>query len=110
MLFGCVAVAVLPTSNARSQSQDQSSGSAQLSPTTKPDSPAQAVAPVTVVGSRPLYQRYIDRKSYSLSSDPTVNTESLGDALRKLPSVDVDPTGNVSIRGDRDVTVLVERL
>lgn len=108
MLFGCVAVAVLPTSNARSQSQDQSSGSAQLSPTTKPDSPAQAVAPVTVVGSRPLYQRYIDRKSYSLSSDPTVNTESLGDALRKLPSVDVDPTGNVSIRGDRDVTVLVD--
>ena len=63
---------------------------------------------VTVQVARPEVQRQIDRKSYSLANDQQAATGSLADVLRNLPSVDVDPQGQVSIRGDANVTILVD--
>ncbi len=50
----------------------------------------------------------IDSTSYSLANDLQAKTGSLADALRNIPSVDVDPQGNVSLRGDANVTILVD--
>ncbi|WP_262423443.1 TonB-dependent receptor plug domain-containing protein [Brevundimonas denitrificans] len=50
----------------------------------------------------------IDSTSYSLANDLQATTGSLADALRNIPSVDVDPQGGVSLRGDSNVTILVD--
>jgi outer membrane receptor protein involved in Fe transport len=50
----------------------------------------------------------IDSVSYSLADDLQARTGTLADALRNVPSVDVDPQGNVSLRGDSNVTILVD--
>jgi outer membrane receptor protein involved in Fe transport len=50
----------------------------------------------------------IDSTSYSLANDLQAATGSLADALRNIPSVDVDPEGGVSLRGDSNVTILVD--
>lgn len=50
----------------------------------------------------------IDSTSYSLANDLQAKTGTLADALRNVPSVDVDPQGNVSLRGDGNVTILVD--
>ncbi|MBO9543657.1 outer membrane beta-barrel family protein [Caulobacter sp.] len=53
-------------------------------------------------------QTRIDRRSYSLSDDLQAKTGSIGDALGNLPSVEVDPDGKLSLRGDANVTILVD--
>jgi outer membrane receptor protein involved in Fe transport len=46
--------------------------------------------------------------SYSLANDLQAQTGTLAEALRNIPSVEVDPDGNVSLRGDSNVTILVD--
>jgi len=79
----------------------------------QPASAAQGAPPdpqttVTVVAATPAYRETIDRRSYSLADDLQKATGSLSDVLRKVPSLQVDPDGNVSLRGDPDVTILVD--
>lgn len=50
----------------------------------------------------------IDRRAYSLSGDLQATTGSIGDALGNLPSVEVDAQGNLALRGDPNVTILVD--
>ncbi|RYF93657.1 MAG: TonB-dependent receptor [Caulobacteraceae bacterium] len=67
------------------------------------------VGDVVVSGGRQSDVRTsIDSTSYSLSEDLQARTGTLADALRNIPSVDVDPEGNVSLRGDSNVTILVD--
>lgn len=46
--------------------------------------------------------------SYSLANDLQAQSGTLAEALRNIPSVEVDPDGNVSLRGDANVTILVD--
>jgi outer membrane receptor protein involved in Fe transport len=67
------------------------------------------VETLTVTGGRPdVDTSQIDRKSYSMGKDLQAQTGSIADALRNLPSVDVDVQGNLSLRGDPNVTILVD--
>lgn len=50
----------------------------------------------------------IDRRSYDLSKDLQAQTGSIADALRNIPSVQVDVQGNVSLRGDPSVTIMID--
>lgn len=50
----------------------------------------------------------IDSISYSVAEDLQTAAGTLADALRNIPSVEVDPDGNVSLRGDPGVTILVD--
>jgi outer membrane receptor protein involved in Fe transport len=59
----------------------------------------QAAAPVQVS---------IDRKSYSVAGDLQAQGGAITDVLRNLPSVEVDVQGNVSLRGDPNVTILLD--
>jgi outer membrane receptor protein involved in Fe transport len=66
------------------------------------------VETITVTGSSPDVQRAIDRQSYTLGKDLAATTGSISDALRNLPAVEVDPQGTLSLRGDPNVTILVD--
>ncbi len=73
------------------------------------EAPAEAqVEEVNVTGRRSDVRTSIDSISYSLANDLQAASGSLADALRNVPSVDVDPQGNVSLRGDGNVTILVD--
>src|SRR5690606_34949867 len=62
-----------------------------------------------VVNAQPSEVRTsIDSISYSLANDLQATTGTLAEALRNVPSVEVDPDGNVSLRGDANVTILVD--
>jgi len=67
-----------------------------------------AVGDVEVVAKADAVRTSIDSVSYSLANDLQATTGSLADALRNVPSVDVDPQGAVSLRGDPNVTILVD--
>ena len=73
----------------------------------KPAAPS-TVGEITVTGTPPPVRVDIDRKSYSVAGDLQATSGSIGDALRNIPSVDVDVSGNVSLRGDANVTIMID--
>jgi outer membrane receptor protein involved in Fe transport len=66
------------------------------------------VEAITVTGAAPDTQTSLDKRSFTLGKDLQATTGSIADALRNLPSVDVDVQGNLSLRGDPNVTILVD--
>ena len=59
-------------------------------------------------GERPLYRLELDKRVYDMQRDPTIKGASLSDALNNVPSVEVDPDGAVSLRGNASVRVLID--
>jgi len=77
------------------------------------EEPSPAPAPPTVetivVTSEKLpVETLIDRKVYSVASDVQSTFGTLSDILNVIPSVDVDPDGIVSLRGDSNVLILID--
>lgn len=66
------------------------------------------VEDVVVQGRTTDVRTSIDSVSYSLADDLQAATGTLAEALRNIPSVEVDPDGNVSLRGDAGVTILID--
>ena len=75
---------------------------------TNPPAQKPKANPIVVTGTRRLYDSGIDRRTYNVGSDVQAATGSIGDVLRNIPSVDLDLQGNVSLRGDPHVTILVD--
>jgi outer membrane receptor protein involved in Fe transport len=78
---------------------------------TKPAKPGggKTVDAITVTGaSQSGYRSSIDRRSYGVANDLATTTGSISDALKNVPSVEVDVQGNVSLRGDSNVTIMVD--
>lgn len=63
---------------------------------------------IVVTGERAAAQTSIDRRTYSVTHDLQSGSGSVADILRNLPSVDVDAQGNVSLRGDQNVQILID--
>jgi outer membrane receptor protein involved in Fe transport len=63
---------------------------------------------VVVTGAGQGIETSIDRRSYSVTADLQAAAGSIGDALRNLPSVAVDVQGEISLRGDRNVTIMID--
>lgn len=80
---------------------------AKPAPTAEKDKPA-AVEGIVVTAETREVKASIDAVSYSLDKDLQATTGTLADALRNVPSVEVDPNGNVSLRGDASVTILID--
>lgn len=75
----------------------------------KPAPPTpKTVQEVVINGGVPDTQSSIDKHSFTLGKDLLATTGSIGDALRNVPSVEVDLQGNLSLRGDPNVTILVD--
>ncbi|HEY3950690.1 TonB-dependent receptor domain-containing protein [Phenylobacterium sp.] len=63
---------------------------------------------VTVNGKTPDLEVSIDRRSYSILNDLQGQAGSISDALRNIPSIQIDMSGGVSLRGDSHVVVLID--
>ncbi|RAV30388.1 TonB-dependent receptor domain-containing protein [Sinomicrobium soli] len=62
---------------------------------------------VEVVGQRTTVELRMDKKIYNVGQDLTARGGSVSDVLDNVPSVMVDVEGNVSLRGNDDVRILI---
>ena len=67
-----------------------------------------ALDTIIVQGEKLNVESKIDRKIYSVTEDVQSTLGTLSDILSVIPSVDVDPDGNVSLRGDTNVLILID--
>jgi outer membrane receptor protein involved in Fe transport len=70
--------------------------------------PVAPVPAIVVTAPKLSVQTLIDRKIYSVTSDPQSTFGTLSDILGEITSVDVDPDGIVSLRGDTNVLILID--
>jgi len=67
-----------------------------------------AMDPVVVTARNLQVETLIDRKVYSVAADVQATFGTVSDVLTAIPSVDVDPEGIVSLRGDSSVLILID--
>jgi outer membrane receptor protein involved in Fe transport len=75
------------------------------------NSPSAARGPVETIviqGQKLNVETTIDRKIYSVPEDAQSTLGTLSDILNVIPSVDVDPDGVLSLRGDTNVLILID--
>jgi outer membrane receptor protein involved in Fe transport len=63
---------------------------------------------VEVVAESNLLRTSIDKKVYSVGDDLSSQGGGATDVLNNIPSVEVDNDGNISLRGNRNVTILID--
>ena len=63
---------------------------------------------VQVVGDESTFIQTIDKKIFNVGKDLSSSGGNGADVLRKVPSVDVDIDGVISIAGDANVTILID--
>jgi outer membrane receptor protein involved in Fe transport len=107
-LWAAAAVVAATSAHAQSSPADKAAPPAKSVPT-KATPAGKTVEGVTVTGqSQNGIRTSIDRRSYGVANDLTTTTGSISDALKNIPSVDVDVQGNVSLRGDQNVTIMID--
>jgi outer membrane receptor protein involved in Fe transport len=70
--------------------------------------PPKAVQEVVVTAGTASVQTRLDRQVYSVERNLQATSGTAADILGEIPSVTVDPDGNVTLRGDANVTILVD--
>ncbi|SKB74384.1 Outer membrane receptor proteins, mostly Fe transport [Macellibacteroides fermentans] len=68
---------------------------------------SQQLNEVVVQGRRSTYTQGIDKKIFNVGQDLMSSSGSLSDLLQNIPSVQVDVEGNVSLRGNENVQILI---
>ncbi len=63
---------------------------------------------VNVIGEKPIMELKVDKKVFNVEKNTTTAGGSATDVLQNVPSVSVDASGNVSLRGKSDVTILID--
>lgn len=62
---------------------------------------------VEVIAERTTMELRLDKKVYNVGKDLTVRGGTVSDVLDNVPSVSVDVEGNVQLRGNNDVRILI---
>jgi len=62
---------------------------------------------VEVVGEQTTVEVHLDKKIYNIGKDITTSGGTVTDALNNVPSVNVDVEGNISLRGNENVRILI---
>lgn len=81
--------------------QDVDVGSIIISPT------PQILEAVTVEGQKALIEERVDRMVYNAENDLTTRGGDATDVLKRVPMLSVDLDGNVSLRGNQNILVLI---
>jgi outer membrane receptor protein involved in Fe transport len=68
---------------------------------------AQSLGEVEVIAERTTVEMKLDKRVYNVGQDLTVRGGSVSDVLDNVPSVSVDVDGNVALRGNQNVTILI---
>src|SRR5690606_12851790 len=68
---------------------------------------AQALGAVEVIAERTTVEMKLDKRIYNVGQDLTVRGGTVSDVLDNVPSVSVDVDGNVALRGNQNVTILI---
>jgi ferric enterobactin receptor len=63
---------------------------------------------ITVTGRSPTIRSGLEKKVYSVNQSLISLGGSASDVLQNVPTLQVDPTGNISLRGSTNVKVLVD--
>ncbi|HET6568995.1 MAG TPA: TonB-dependent receptor [Rhodothermales bacterium] len=75
--------------------------------TVKLASDTQVLSEVQVTGERPMVTMEVDRTVYNTENQIVSSGGAATDVLQNIPSVDVDVDGNISLRGNQNVAVLI---
>ncbi|MBT8259695.1 MAG: outer membrane beta-barrel protein, partial [Bacteroidia bacterium] len=67
----------------------------------------EALDAVEVIAERTTVEIKLDKKIYNVGKDLTVRGGTVSDVLDNVPSVSVDVEGNVALRGNDDVRILI---
>jgi outer membrane receptor for ferrienterochelin and colicin len=62
---------------------------------------------VTVEAQKPLIEERVDRTIYNAENDATAKGGDAADVLKRVPMLTVDMDGNVSLRGNQNIQVLI---
>ncbi|MBT5955872.1 MAG: TonB-dependent receptor plug domain-containing protein, partial [Candidatus Marinimicrobia bacterium] len=62
---------------------------------------------IEVNADRPLYEVTVDKKVYVIDQMKTTSGGTCCDVMKKVPSLDLGPNGEISFRGSENVAVLV---
>ena len=68
---------------------------------------AKALGEVLVVTQKPLIEERVDRTIYNAENDQTARGGDATDVLKRVPLLSVDLDGNVSLRGNQNIRVLI---
>ena len=68
---------------------------------------AKALGEVEIVAETTTMEIKLDKKVYNVGKDLTVRGGTVSDVLDNVPSVSVDVEGNVALRGNDDVRILI---
>ncbi len=63
---------------------------------------------VQVVANKKILETSFDKKVYNVADDISSKGGSVNDVLNNVPSVEVDQDGKISLRGDGNVTILID--
>ncbi len=63
---------------------------------------------VEVIAEKTTVEIRLDKKIYNVGKDLTVSGGTVSDVLDNVPSVSVDVEGNVQLRGNNDVRILID--
>lgn len=75
----------------------------------EPQPPAtKSLATVVVQAEKLNVETRVDRKIYTVTEDAQSSFGTVSDILSVIPSVDIDPDGVVSLRGDSNVLILID--
>ena len=75
--------------------------------TIKMNSDLQALDAVDIIAEKTTVEIKLDKKIYNVGKDLTVRGGSVSDVLDNVPSVSVDTEGNVALRGNENVRILI---
>ncbi len=69
---------------------------------------AESLEGVTVIAERTTIEQKIDRKVINVGKDLTTTGGTAAEIMNNIPSVNVDQDGNIALRGNQNVRILID--
>jgi len=108
VLAALIFVVACPATAQTTGAQTTDNGDSSAAAAPQQDKTAKDTATTTVVVKGEKPQNRIDRQVYDNTKNIDSATGTATDALNKVPSVNVDPNGNVTLRGNANVKIYVD--